>query len=122
MFIEVVVSLFPVALTHASWRFQQRLNPPLRCARMLLFGSGLLMSIVCSLTVVSSWFDPFPLLPDGQGGHSDIRNSILFGAALSTALLTIGLALFGRGASRLLLAGGFVLAIVAYGAALQNGV
>ena len=90
---------------------------------MLLFGSGLLVSVLCSLAVVSSWFDPFPLLPDGQGGYSDIRNSILFGAALSTALLTIGLALFGRGASRLLLVGGgLVLAIVAYGAALQNGV
>jgi hypothetical protein len=121
--IEVVISLFPVALTYAAWRFQQRLNPPLRCARMLLFGSGLLVSILCSLTVVSSWFNPFPLLADGQGGYSNIRNSILSFAALSTALLTIALALFGRGVPRVLLAGsGFLLAIIAYGAVLQNGV
>ena len=123
MLIEVALSLFPMAFTYASWRYHQRLNPPLRSVRILLFRSGLLMSVLRSLTVASSWFDPFPLLHDGQGGYSDIRNSILFGAALSTALLTIGLALFGRGASRLLLAGsGFVLAIVAYSAVLQNGV
>jgi hypothetical protein len=67
-------------------------------------------------------FDYFPLLPDGQGGYSNIRYSILLDAALSTALMTIGLALFGHGASRLLLAAsGFMLAIVAYGAVLQNG-
>jgi hypothetical protein len=67
--------------------------------------------------------NPFPLLPDGQGGYSNIRNSILFDAAPSTALLTMGVAMFGRGAPRLLLAGsGFTLAIVAYGAVLQNGV
>jgi hypothetical protein len=90
---------------------------------MLLFRSGLLVSILCSLTVVSCWFNPFPLLRDGQGGYSNIRNSILFDAALSAALLTIGLAFFGRGASRPLLAGsGLMLAIVAYGAVLQNGV
>jgi hypothetical protein len=123
MLIEVVLSLFPMALTYAAWHFQQRLNPPLRGTRMLLFRSGLLVSILCSLTVVSSWFNPFPLLQDGQGGYSNIRNSMLFAAALSTALLTIGLALFGLGASRPLLAGsGFMLAIVAYGAVLQNGV
>jgi hypothetical protein len=52
-----------------------------------------------------------------------IRNSILFDVAVSAALLTIGLALFGRGVSRPLLAGsGLMLAIVAYGAVLQNGV
>jgi hypothetical protein len=48
---------------------------------------------------------------------------MLFDAALSTAFLTIGLALFGRGAPRLLLAGGgFTLAIMAFGVALSNGV
>jgi hypothetical protein len=81
------------------------------------------MSILGSLAVVSSWFNPFPLLPDGRGGYSNIRNSILLDAALFTALLTIGLALFGRGASRPLLAvSGSMLAVVAYGAVLQNGV
>ncbi|MGD0136602.1 MAG: hypothetical protein ABSE57_31555, partial [Bryobacteraceae bacterium] len=58
-----------------------------------------------------------------KGGYSNIRNSILLDAAFFTALLTIGLALFGRGASRLILAvSGLMLAIVAYGAVLQNGV
>ena len=81
------------------------------------------MSVLCSLAVVCAWFDPFPLLPDGQGGYSDVRNDMLFDAALSAAVLTIGLALFGRGAPRLLLAGGgFLLAIMALAAVLSNGV
>jgi hypothetical protein len=89
----------------------------------LLFRCGLLLSVVCALAVVCCWFDPFPLLPDGRGGYSDIRNSILFKAALSTALLTVGLAMFGRGVARLLLAGsGLLLTIVAFGAFLSNGV
>lgn len=81
------------------------------------------MSILCSLIVVCSWFHPFPLLPDGQGGYSDIRNGMLSLVALSAAFLTIGLAIFGRSAARLLLVGsGFLLTIVAYGALLSNGV
>jgi hypothetical protein len=90
---------------------------------MLLFRCGLLASILCSITVACSWLDPFPLVPDGQGGYSDIRNSILFATALLSAVLTMVLALFGRGAPRLLLAGaGFSLTVIGYGALLQNGV
>ena len=73
--------------------------------------------------VLSSWFNPFPLLPDGHGGYSNIRNSMLFGAGLFTAFLAVGLAVFGRGRSRLLLAtSGLVLAFVAFAALLSNGV
>ena len=87
----------------------------------MVFRCGLLLSILCSLIVVCCWFDPIPLLPDGQGGCSDIWNTILFLVALSTAVLTIGLAIFGRGAARLLLAGsGLLLAIVAFGALLSS--
>jgi len=82
-----------------------------------------LTSIVCSLMVLSSWFNPFPLLPDGRGGYSNIRNSILFDAGLFTALLTVGLAVFGRGRSRFLLAAsGLMLVFLASAALLSNGV
>ena len=81
------------------------------------------MSILCSLTVLSSWFNPFPLLPDGHGGYSNTRNSVLFDTGLFTALLTVGLAVFGRGRSRFFLAAsGLVLAFVAFAALLSNGV
>lgn len=80
------------------------------------------MSVVCSLVVLISWFNPFPLLSDGHGGYSNIRNSMLLDAGLVTALLTV-LAIFGRGRSRLLLAAsGIVLAFVAFAALLSNGV
>jgi len=119
----VLLSLAPIGLTYAAWRFHTKLDPPLSKARRLLFRSGLLWCILSSLTVVGSWLDPFRLLPDGQGGYSDIRNTMLFDAGLATALLTIGLAVFGRGPARLFLLGsGFLLAVLAFGAALQNGV
>jgi hypothetical protein len=118
-----VLSLFPMALTYPAWRSQLKLAPPLSRTRLFLFRCGLFLSIVCSLAVVASWFDPFPLLSDGHGGYSDIRNGTLFSGALFTALLTIGLAIFGRGAARLLLVGsGVLLTIAAFGAFLSNGV
>lgn len=121
--LEILLSLLPLALTYPAWRFQQRLNPPLSKVRLILFRAGLVMSIICSLMVFSSWFNPFPLLADGQGGYSNIRNSILFDAGLFAAFLTVGLAAFGRGRSRLMLAGsGIVLAVVAFAALLSNGV
>jgi hypothetical protein len=73
--------------------------------------------------VLSSSLNPFPLLPDGHGGDSHIRNSMLFDTELFTAVLTLGLAVFGRGRSRLLLAAsGLMLAFVAFAALLSNGV
>jgi hypothetical protein len=85
MGLEILLSVFPLALTYSAWRFQQKSHPPLSKIRRILFRCGLLMSVLCSLTVLSSWFDPFPLLPDGHGGYSDIRNGILFTAGFSTA-------------------------------------
>ncbi len=120
---ELFLSLFPLALTFPAWRSQQRLIPPLSNIRLILFRCGLVMSIICSFMVFSSWSNPFSLLPDGHGGYSNIRNSMLFDAGLFTAFLTIGLAIFGRGRSRLLLAvSGLVLAFVAFAALLSNGV
>jgi hypothetical protein len=120
---ELFLSLFPLALTFPAWRSQQRLTPPLSKIRLALFRCGLVMSIICSFMVFSSWFNPFPLLSDGHGGYSNIRNSMLFDADLFAALLTVGLAIFGRGRSRLFLAAsGFVLAFTAFAALLSNGV
>ena len=121
--IEILLSLAPLSLTYPAWRFQQRLNPPLSNIRLILFRWGLLMSIVSCLVVTSSWFEPFPLVPDGRGGYSDIRNSMLFDAGLLAAFVTIGLAAFGRGWSRLLLAASaIVVAFVALAALLSKDV
>lgn len=123
MLIQVLLSLFPMATTYPAWRFQEKLTPPLSRARLILFRCGLLLSVLCSLAVVCSCFHPFPLLADGQGGYSDLRNGMLYITPFFAALLTIGLALLGRGISRVLLAGsGFLLMAMAYGAALSNGV
>jgi hypothetical protein len=100
----------------------QKLDASLSRARLLLFRCGVLVGILCSATVVCSWFHPFPLLPDGQGGYSDKRNFMLSTVALFTAPLPMLLAIFGRGAARLLLTGsGILLVVLAYRALLSNG-
>jgi len=106
--VMALLSLFPMALTYPAWRFQRKLHPPLSRGRLFLFRCGLLVSVLCSLGI-SSWFHPFPLLSDGHGGYSDVRNVVLSMAALYSALPAIGLAIFGRGAARLLLAGSGLL-------------
>jgi hypothetical protein len=117
-----LLSLVPLALTYPAWSFQRKLNPSLSRARLLLFRCGLLMSVLSAIAVASSWFNPFPLILDSQG-VLQIRNSILFDTGLFASLLTIALAILGRGTARLLLAGsGFLLVIVAYGALLSNEV
>jgi hypothetical protein len=120
--LETILSLCPLVLTFLAWRSQRKTNPPLTSTRRLLFSLGLVLSIVGSLAVFLSWLQPFPLLPDGQGGYSDIRNFALSEGALVVALTTIALAAFGRSMARLiLLASGLVLTIGAFGAALSRG-
>ena len=117
-----VLSLFPLALICSAWRFQQKLDPPLSHGRLILFRCGLLVSVLCSLGGVLAWVQPFPLISDGRGGYSDVRNWTLSIGTLYAAVSTIGLALFGRGAARLLLAGsGLLLATGAYAAILARG-
>ena|SRR5579871_3529371 len=120
--VAAILSLCPVALAFLAWRSERRIDRPLTSLSRLLFNCGLGLSIVCSLAVLLSWLQPFPLLPDGQGGYSDIRNFDLSEGALLAALMTIVLAVFGRSVARLiLLASGVLLTIGAYGAILSRG-
>ena len=120
--VAAILSLNPVVLVFLALRSQRRINPPLTSLRLLLFNCGLGLSIVCSLAVLLSWLQPFPLLPDGQGGYSDIRNFDLSEGALLASLTTIALAVFGRSVARLiLLASGVLLTIGACGAILSRG-
>jgi hypothetical protein len=118
----MVLSLCPLPLTFLAWHFGARIDARLRPVRRLLFKCGLGLSILCSLAVLCSWFQPFPLVPDGRGGYSDFRNLAFSEVALVAALVTIGLAVFGRSVARLsLLASGILLTIGAYGALLSRG-
>ncbi len=120
--LTTVLSLCPMALTFLAWRFEARNNPRLTRVRRLLFNCGLGWSILCSLAVLCSWLQPFPLVSDGRGGYSDFRNLALSEDALLAAPVTIGLAIFGKSVARLsLLASGILLTIGAYGALLSRG-
>ena len=89
--------------------------------RRRLFKCGLGLSIVCSIAVLCSWLQPFPLASDGQGGYTDVRNFTISEIALLAALMTTALATFGRSVARLsLLGSGVLLTIGAYGALLSR--
>lgn len=120
--LKIVLSLCPMALTFVAWHFQGRIDPPLTSGRRQLFKCGLGLSIFCSLAVLCSWLQPFPLVSDGQGGYSDGCNLALSEITLLAAVVTIGLAAFGGRVARLsLLGSGVLLTIGAYGALLSRG-
>jgi hypothetical protein len=123
MGLEILLSVFPLALTYSAWRFQQKSHPPLSKIRRILFRCGLLMSVLCSLTVLSSWFDPFPPFRMATAATLISGTASFSRPDFPPRSATVGLAVFGRGPSRLLLTGSAVLlAFVAYAALLSNGV
>jgi hypothetical protein len=121
-FVGMLISLLPNAMTYQAWRLQKIGSPKPR-ARMFVFRAGLAFSVISSLTVALSWLNPFPPSRTLDGGYSNTRNFWLATAALGAALVTILLAAFGRGGSRLwLAASGLLLTTAAYGAFLASGV
>lgn len=110
-----VVSALPVCL---AW-FSRRNLPNQPGLRTYLFTAGVAVGIVSAVLISCSFLDPFPLIADGHGGYSDIRNYRLVQFAIYPALAVIVLGLAGRGRPRLLLvAGGVVQFVCWYGALL----
>jgi hypothetical protein len=122
MIIEASLSLIPAAFTFCAWNTQRTSESSLTRRRKILFGIGLVVSVLCCCFVTLSWIDPFPLVTM-RGGLVDIYEEVFFVGAGCTAVFTILLALFGRRLSRILLiASGLMLFALSYGALLQNGV
>jgi len=122
LYISALLSMLPLSLTVLAWRAQNDISPRLSRPRAIAFSAGLLASLMCAVTSVCCWLEPFPLASDGHGGYSDV-NEVLFAMALATALLTFVLAFFGRCSPRLLLCGAAVIQfVIAFLAILQNGV
>ncbi len=118
-----LLCLVPLIVTAMAWQLERRAHPALSKLRLASFRAGLLLSILGLLVTVSCYMDPYPLVhaPDGSLSIAwfDRAWTVAF-AALSISMI---LALFGRGWSRILLAVSGVLSLVlAYGSILQNGV
>jgi hypothetical protein len=86
--------------------------------RAILFRAGVAVAIVCLIAVMASLFVRFPMIPAPQGYYLvNPRRDMVMNFAFLTGVLTVALALFGRGAQRVLLAsGGLVLLALWYSA------
>ncbi len=75
--------------------------------RRVLFGAGVATAIVCLIAVMACLFVRFPMVVGNQGHYLvNPRRTMVLNLAFFTAVLTVALALFGRGIQRMLLVGG----------------
>jgi hypothetical protein len=71
--------------------------------RELLFKAGWIATALSVVGVIGCW-NPVPLLPSGQGGYrTNPWDEVMFLGSVSTSLLTVILAFFGRGLPRTVL-------------------
>ena len=107
----------------ASWRLEGRKRSQLSRPRLLSFRGGLVLSVIGVLVTASCWIDPYPLAQTPDSGLSTAWLYRAWTVAFIAPLVSIILALFGRGWSRIMLAlsGGLSLRL-AFGSLLQNGV
>ena len=127
MFFSYVVPLLlcsvPLATALKAWHLSRSQTPDLPNLRIICFYCGVAISILTSLVTMTCMLDPFPVVrsPDGSASIPllDLASQMAYGGAF----LTIILALFGRGWSRILLAvSGAMLVLFFLGWALRNGI
>lgn len=75
--------------------------------RRILFGAGVAAAVVCLIAVMACLFVRFPMILANRGHYLvNPRRTMVLNLAFFTGVLTVVLALFGRGIQRVLLAGG----------------
>jgi hypothetical protein len=88
-----------------------------------LFRVGLLLSVVALLVTASCYIDPYPFLKTADGSLSIAWLERAWAVAFIPAIISMILALFGKGWPRiLLLVSGILSLVLAFGSVLQNGV
>jgi len=113
----------PLLTTVASWRLESRKQSQLSRPRLIAFRGGLVLSALSVLMTASCWIDPYPLTQTLDGGFSIVWLDRAWMVAFVTSMISMILALFGKGKPRILLVGSGVLCLVLeYGTLLQNGV
>jgi hypothetical protein len=121
--LAIFLCLASLAMMLAAWQRERRLTPPLPNFRIVSFRCGIIVDILSLLLAMSCWIDPYPLARTADGGYSIAWLDLAWKAAFGTGLVSVTLALFGRGWPRLLLiVSGVVSLLLTYGSVLQNGV
>ena len=121
--LPLIFCLVPLVVTGASWQLEQRACLNLSRLRLASFRIGLLLSVVALLVTASCYIDPYPSVTTADGSLSIAWLDRAWTVAFMTAIISMILALFGKGWSRiLLLVSGVLSLVLAYGSILQNGV
>src|ERR1700730_18237784 len=94
--LPLLLYLVPLATTLTAWHFVRRLTPPLPSFRIACFRCGIVTSVLSLLVTMTCWIDPFPLIHTPDGGYSIAWLELAWRMAISTAMFSIILALFGR--------------------------
>jgi hypothetical protein len=121
--LPLIFCLVPLLVTGASWQLERRASLTLSRLRLASFRIGLLLSVVALLVTASCYIDPYPLVKTADGSLSIAWLDRAWTVAFITPIISMILALFGKGWPRiLLLVSGVLCLVLAYGSVLQNGV
>jgi Mn2+/Fe2+ NRAMP family transporter len=121
--LPLIFCLVPLFVTGVSWRLERLAYPTLPRLRLALFRVGLLLSVVALLVTASCYIDPYPFLKTADGSLSIAWLERAWAVAFIPAIISMILALFGKGWPRvLLLVSGILSLVLAFGSVLQNGV
>ncbi len=93
--------LLPLAASVAAWSLERKRAPAVSNLRMTCFHAGIIIGILGLVVTVLCWINPFPYRYDGTEEFDWIYPT--FWAALCALVVSIVLALFGRGWPRALL-------------------
>jgi hypothetical protein len=119
----VLLCLVPLTTALSAWHLSRGQAPDSPSLRIICFYCGVAVSIFTTLVTMSCFLDPFPLVHLTDGSESIGWLELAWKVAFGGAFLSIVLALFGKGWSRMLLAlAGVMLVLLAFGSLLQNGV
>ena len=121
--LQLIFCLVPLVFIGASWQLERRAYLTLSRLRLASFRVGVLLSVVALLVTASCYIDPYPLIKTADGSLSIAWLDRAWTVAFITPIISMILALFGKGWPRILLLVSGVLCLgLGYGSMLQNGV
>ena len=123
LIVNIIVSLIPAAFIFLAWITRSTSGLLLSRRRRILFAVWIGHQPLGWCLATIALVDPLPLKALPDGGFSDVYENLAFEGAACAAVLTVVLALFGQGLSRILLAvSGALLFALDCVALLSNGV
>jgi len=120
---SILLCSVPLATTFPAWQLGRSQTTNSTSSRTICFYCGIAISILTSLVTITCIVDPFPVVRSPNGSESIPLLDLAYQLAYGGAFLSIILALFGKGWSRILLAlSGTMLVLLPLGWALRNGI